>query len=41
MAALRYYAGWGGANNPANAFYGDQVMNSKTRLDGDIKVLGG
>ncbi|OGG66488.1 hypothetical protein A3I99_04365 [Candidatus Kaiserbacteria bacterium RIFCSPLOWO2_02_FULL_45_11b] len=41
MAALRYYAGWGGANNPANAFYGDQVMNRKTRLDGDIKVLGG
>lgn len=40
MAALRYYAGWGGANNPANAFYGDQVMNRKTRLDGDIKVLG-
>ena len=40
MAALRYYAGWGGANNPANAFYGDQVMNRKTRLDADIKVLG-
>jgi hypothetical protein len=40
MAALRYYAGWGGASNPANAFYGDQVMNRKTRLDGDIKVLG-
>ena len=40
-AALRYYAGWGGASNPANAFYGDQVMNRKARLDGDIKVLGG
>lgn len=41
MAALRYYAGWGGASNPANAFYGDGVMNRKARLDGDIKVLGG
>ncbi len=40
-AALRYYSGWGGASNPANAFYGDQVMNRKARLDGDIKVLGG
>ena len=40
-AALRYYAGWGGASNPANAFYGNQVMNRKTRLDGEIKVLGG
>ncbi len=38
-AALRYYAGWGGASNPANAFYGDQVMNRKARLDGDIKVI--
>lgn len=41
LAALRYYAGWGGANNPANAFYGDQVMNRKTRLQADINVLGG
>lgn len=41
LAALRYYAGWGGASNPANAFYGDQVMNRKARLDGDIKVLSG
>lgn len=40
LAALRYYAGWGGASNPANAFYGDQVMNRKARLDNDIKVLG-
>lgn len=39
LAALRYYAGWGGANNPANAFYGDGVMNRKLRLDADIKVL--
>jgi peptidoglycan hydrolase CwlO-like protein len=39
-AALRYYAGWGGANNPANAFYGDQVMNRKARLAEEIKILG-
>jgi hypothetical protein len=41
MAALRYYAGWGGAKNPANAFYGDQVMSRKARLQGDITTLGG
>ena len=39
MAALRYYAGWGGANNPANAFYGDQVMNRKAKFEGQINVL--
>jgi hypothetical protein len=38
-AALRYYAGWGGANNPANAFYGDQVMNRKSRLAQEIEIL--
>ncbi len=41
LAALRYYAGWGGANNPANAFYGDQVMNRKSRLDSEMQILGG
>jgi len=40
LAALRYYAGWGGANNPANAFYGDQVMQRKSRLAQEIRVLG-
>jgi membrane-bound lytic murein transglycosylase B len=40
-AALRYYAGWGGANNPANAFYGDQVMNRKAKFEGQIRILGG
>lgn len=39
LAALRYYAGWGGASNPANAFYGDQVMNRKSRLAEEIKIL--
>jgi membrane-bound lytic murein transglycosylase B len=41
LAALRYYAGWGGASNPANAFYGDQVMNRKAKFEGQIKILGG
>ncbi len=41
LAALRYYAGWGGASNPANAFYGDQVMNRKSRLGQEMTVLGG
>ncbi len=39
LAALRYYAGWGGASNPENQFYGDQVMERKTRLEGDIRTL--
>ena len=39
-AALRYYAGWGGANNPANAFYGNQVMSRKARLAEEIQILG-
>ncbi len=41
LAALRYYAGWGGASNPANAFYGDQVMTRKSRLDGEMQILAG
>jgi hypothetical protein len=40
LAALRYYAGWGGASNPANAFYGDQVMTRKDRLASEIQILG-
>jgi hypothetical protein len=39
LAALRYYAGWGGASSPANAFYGDQVMNRKAKFVGQIQVL--
>jgi hypothetical protein len=41
LAALRYYAGWGGATNPANAFYGDGVMNRKAKFEGQIKILTG
>lgn len=40
LAALRYYAGWGGASNPANAFYGDQVMNRKANMQENIRILG-
>lgn len=40
LAALRYYAGWGGASNPANAFYGDNVMARKSRLAQEIATLG-
>jgi len=39
LAALRYYSGWGGASNPANAFYGDQVMNRKSRLAQEIQII--
>lgn len=39
LAALRYYAGWGGASRPENQFYGDQVMQRKARLEGEIKTL--
>lgn len=41
LAALRYYAGWGGASRPENQFYGDQVMERKARLQGDIQTLEG
>lgn len=39
LAALRYYAGWGGANNPANAFYGDSVMRHKSTMEDNIRIL--
>lgn len=39
LAALRYYAGWGGASNPANAFYGDQVMQRKAKFVDQIRIL--
>jgi peptidoglycan hydrolase CwlO-like protein len=41
LAALRYYAGWGGASSPANAFYGDGVMNRKAKFEGQIRILDG
>ena len=38
-AALRYYAGWGGASRPENQFYGDQVMERKARMEENIRIL--
>ncbi len=40
LAALRYYAGWGGATNPSNAFYGDGVMRRKATMEANIRILG-
>ncbi|HEV7121675.1 MAG TPA: hypothetical protein VGN56_02495 [Candidatus Paceibacterota bacterium] len=41
LAALRYYAGWGGATNPAYAFYGDGVMGFAAQFQSDIDTLSG
>jgi peptidoglycan hydrolase CwlO-like protein len=41
LAALRYFAGWGGATNKAYAFYGDGVMEFATQFQSDINQLGG
>jgi membrane-bound lytic murein transglycosylase B len=40
-AALRYFAGWGNADNPAYAFYGDDVMAFAAQFKSDISTLGG
>ena len=40
-AAVRYFAGWNGANNPINFPYGDNVMTRKARLESEIKILRG
>lgn len=40
LAALRYYAGWGGASRPENQFYGDQVMQRMQRIEREIQTLG-
>lgn len=40
-AAVRYYAGWNGVNNPTNHSYGDQVMERKARLEAEIRTLEG
>ena len=41
LAALRYFAGYAHANNPAYAFYGDGVMEFATQFQQDITQLGG
>lgn len=38
-AAVRYFAGWAGANNPINHPYGDSVMKRKSRLENEIRIL--
>lgn len=38
-AAIRYYSGWSGVDNPRNHFYGDQVMQRKARLEAEIRTL--
>lgn len=40
-AAIRYFAGWAGVNNPINHPYGDNVMTRKARLEQEIKILLG
>jgi peptidoglycan hydrolase CwlO-like protein len=39
LAALRYFAGWGNATNPAYAFYGDGVMGHTERIQAEINIL--
>ncbi len=41
LAAIRYYAGWGGASNPAYGFYGDGVMGFADQFQADIQTLSG
>ncbi len=41
LAALRYFAGWAHANNPAYSFYGDGVMEFATQFQADINQLEG
>ena len=41
LAALRYFAGWGGAGNPAYAFYGDGVMGFAADFQQQINILNG
>lgn len=41
LAALRYFAGWGNANKPAYAFYGDGVMGLADKFQKEIDVLEG
>lgn len=41
LAALRYFAGWTGAKNPAYSFYGDGVMEFAAQFQQDINQLNG
>lgn len=39
LAALRYFAGWTNANNPAYAFYGDGVLELAAKYQQQIDIL--
>lgn len=41
LAALRYFAGWGNAEKPAYAFYGDGVMEHAEFFQKQINILAG
>jgi len=41
LAALRYFAGWTYAKNPAYSFYGDGVMRYATQFQKEIDQLNG
>lgn len=41
LAALRYFAGWAHAGNPAYSFYGDGVMEFASQFQQDINQLNG
>lgn len=41
LAALRYFAGWSNAENPAFASYGDRVMGFATEFQRQIDILEG
>lgn len=41
LAALRYFAGWGNAEKPAFAFYGDGVMEHAAFFQKQIDILNG
>ncbi len=41
LAALRYFAGWKNATNPAYAFYGDGVMEFRDKYQRQIDILEG
>lgn len=40
-AALRYFAGWVNASNPAYAFYGNDVMDLAAKYQRQIEILSG
>jgi membrane-bound lytic murein transglycosylase B len=41
LASLRYLAGWGNANKPAYAFYGNEVMALVEKYEREIRTIRG